>query len=180
MKFIPTRIPEVILIEPNIFKDERGFFLEGYRKDLFAQNAIKADFVQDNHALSKKGVLRGLHYQTAPKEQAKLVRVVRGKVFDVVVDVRPGSKTFGQHVSQILDDNTKTILFVPAGFAHGYLTLSDETEFLYKASNFYSPQHERALRWDDPELDIPWPALDTPIFLSEKDKKAPSLKESKF
>lgn len=179
MKFIPTRIPEVILIEPSIFRDERGFFLEDYRKDLFAQNGIHVDFVQDNHALSKKGALRGLHYQTAPKEQAKLVRVVRGEVFDVVVDVRPGSKTFGQYVSQFLNDNNKNILFVPVGFAHGYLTLSDEVDFFYKASNFYSPQHECTLRWDDPALGIPWPKTGASILLSEKDKKASLLKDLK-
>ena len=179
MKFVPTRIPEVILIEPDYFPDDRGFFIQDYRKDIFAQNGIRVDFVQDNHALSKKGALRGLHFQVSPKEQAKLVRVVRGEVFDVVVDIRPGSKTFGRHVSQVLSAGNRSILFVPAGFAHGYLTVSDEAEFLYKASDFYSPQHERALRWDDPELAIPWPKLDVPVILSEKDKKAPGLKDLK-
>ena len=180
MKFIPTRIPEVILIEPNIFRDERGFFLEDYRKDVFAQHGINIDFVQDNHALSKKGALRGLHYQTAPKEQAKLVRVVRGEVFDVVVDLRPKSKTFGRHVTQILSAENKKMLFVPPGFAHGYLTVSNEAEFLYKVSELYSPDHERGLRWDDPALGIAWPKFDKPYLLSDKDKTFPGLKELKL
>lgn len=178
MKFTPTKLSGVLIIQPRVFEDERGFFLEEYRKDIFAQNGIEVDFVQDNHALSKKGSLRGLHYQAAPKAQAKLVRVMRGKVFDVVVDVRPGSKTFGQHVTQVLDADAKTILFVPAGFAHGYLTLSDEAEFLYKTSDFYSPAHERGIRWDDPGIRIDWPKLDRPYTLSAKDKALPSLQES--
>ena len=177
MKFIPTAIPEVILIEPDVFNDARGFFLENYRKDLFARNGIGVDFIQDNHSQSAKGVLRGLHYQTAPKQQAKLVRVTRGEVFDVVVDIRPASKTFGKHVARRLNAHDKSMLYVPPGFAHGYLTLSDEAEFLYKVSEVYSPEHERGLRWDDPSLGIAWPKLDVPFVLSEKDKKFPSLKE---
>ncbi len=179
MKFTPTEIPGVLLIEPRAFLDTRGFFLEDYRKDLFASNGIQVDFVQDNHSLSKKGVLRGLHYQAAPKQQAKLVRVIRGEVYDVAVDIRPGSKTFGRYVAQVLSAENKKMLFVPAGFAHGYLTLSDEAEFLYKVSEYYSAGHERGLRWDDPDLGIRWPKLDAPILLSEKDKKYPGLKESK-
>ena len=180
MKFTPTEIPEVLLIEPKVFRDARGFFLEDYRKDAFAAQGLRADFVQDNHSLSLKGALRGLHYQVAPKAQAKLVRVVRGEVFDVVVDIRPGSKTFGRHVSEVLTAENKKMLFVPAGFAHGYLTLSDEAEFLYKVSAYYSPEHERGLRWDDPALGIRWPKLEAPYLFSEKDKKFPGLKESKF
>lgn len=176
MKFIRTEIPEVILIEPQVFSDSRGFFFENYRKDLFEENGIHADFVQDNHSQSKKGALRGLHYQVAPKEQAKLVRVAHGEVFDVAVDIRKGSKTFGRHVAFRLSAENKRMLFVPAGFAHGYLTLSDEAEFLYKVSNVYAPELEHGLRWDDPELGIPWPKLDAPYVLSERDKKFQGLK----
>lgn len=176
MKFVPASIPEVILIEPEVFEDKRGFFFESYRRDLFLKNGIRAEFVQDNHSLSKKGVLRGLHYQAAPKAQAKLVSVLRGEVFDVVVDVRPKSPTFGRHVAQRLSAANKKMLFVPAGFAHGYLTLSDEAEFLYKVSEPYSPEHERGLRWDDPDLGIAWPKLDTPVVVSDKDKRSGGLK----
>ncbi len=179
MKFTPTSIPDVILIEPDVFRDTRGSFFEVYRRDLFQKKGIQADFVQDNQSLSMKGTLRGLHYQAAPKEQAKLVRVVRGEVFDVVVDVRRGSKTYGHHVAVELTATNRKILFVPAGFAHGYLTLSDEAEFFYKASEFYSPEHERALQWDDPEINIPWPKLSIPFILSDKDRKGCRLKDLK-
>ena len=180
MKFTSTVIPDVLLIEPEVRADSRGFFLESYRKEEFERHGIHGEFVQDNHSASVKGVLRGLHYQTAPKAQAKLVRVIRGEVFDVAVDIRPGSPTFGRHVSQILSAENKKILYVPAGFAHGYLTLSDEAEFLYKVSEVYSPAHERGIRWDDPDIRVPWMKLDLPYSLSDKDKKFPSLKESKF
>ena len=175
MKFIPTAIPEVILIEPRVFRDERGAFFESYRRDLFRKNGIKVDFVQDNHSVSVKGVLRGLHYQVKPREQAKLVRVVRGQVFDVVVDIRPKSKTFGRHVGQILSAGNRKMLFVPAGFAHGYLTLSNEAEFLYKVSEEYSPRHEYGLRWDDRALGIEWPDLGVPYLLSDRDRNFPGL-----
>ncbi len=179
MKFTPTAIPDVILIEPDVFRDTRGVFFEVYRRDLFHKNGIQTDFVQDNQSLSMKGALRGLHYQAAPKEQAKLVRVVRGEVFDVVVDIRPGSRTFGRYVAETLSDENRKMLFVPAGFAHGYLTLSDEAEFLYKVSELYSPSHERGLRWDDKDLGIPWPKLDKAYLLSDKDKLYPGLKNQK-
>jgi dTDP-4-dehydrorhamnose 3,5-epimerase len=179
LKFVATEIAGVVLIEPDVFEDARGFFVETYRRDVFRANGIDVDFVQDNHSLSKKGTLRGLHYQIAPKEQAKLVRVVRGEVFDVVVDIRPASKTFGRHVAQTLSAANKKMLFVPAGFAHGYLTLSDEAEFLYKVSEVHSPEHERGLRWDDPALGIAWPKVNGPYTLSEKDKKFPSLREAR-
>jgi dTDP-4-dehydrorhamnose 3,5-epimerase len=179
LKFTPTNLPEVLLIEPRVSRDERGFFVENYRKDLFASKGVRVDFVQDNHTLSKKGALRGLHFQIAPKEQAKLVRVVRGEVFDVAVDLRKGSKTFGQHASQLLSGENQKMLFVPAGFAHGYLTLSDEAEFLYKVSDYYSPEHERGLLWNDPALGIRWPKTGAPYLLSEKDKKASLLKDLK-
>lgn len=178
MKFTHTSIPEVLLIEPKVFRDTRGFFYEFYRHDLFLKNGIDTNFVQDNQSFSVRGVLRGLHYQTAPKAQAKLVRVVRGEIFDVVVDVRPGSPTFGRHVAEILSAENKKMLFVPAGFAHGYLTLSDEAEFAYKVSDAYSPSHERGIRWDDPTLAIAWPKLDCPYLLSDKDKLFSGLKDS--
>jgi len=179
MKFTPTRIPDVLLIEPEIYADTRGFFFECYHREEFRKNGVTADFIQDNHSVSVKGVLRGLHYQVAPKEQAKVVRVVRGEVFDVAVDIRPGSPTFGKYVSQILSAENKKMLFVPVGFAHGYLTLSDEAEFFYKTSQFYSPSDERGLRWDDPDIRVIWPKIDKPYLLSAKDKTLPGLRESK-
>jgi len=179
LKFTPTVIPEVLIIEPRVFRDTRGSFFEVYRRDLFREHGIQADFIQDNQSFSTKGVLRGLHYQVAPKAQAKLVRVVRGEVFDVVVDVREDSPTFGRYVAEILSAENKKMLFMPAGFAHGYLTLSDEAEFAYKVSDVYSPSHERGIRWDDPDIGIPWPKLNRPYLLSDKDKVFFGLKESK-
>lgn len=178
MKFIPTEIPGVVIIEPKVFGDERGFFFESYRKDIFKENGIDVDFMQDNHSLSQKGVLRGLHYQIAPKAQAKLVRVVRGEAFDVAVDIRKDSKTFGRHVSVVLSAENKKMMCIPAGFAHGFCALKDQTEFLYKTSDIYSPSHERGIIWNDPDLAIHWPALDAPIIVSEKDKKYPSFKKA--
>ena len=177
MKFVPTKFPEVILIEPKIFGDSRGFFYESYREDLFAQNGIRAHFIQDNQSRSAKGVLRALHFQVKPKEQEKLIRVVSGEVFDVVVDVRRGSKTFGRHFYTILSAENKKMLYIPRGFAHGFLALKDDTEFLYKVSDFYSPEHERGILWSDPSIGIPWPRLDVEYVLSEKDKKLPTLHE---
>ena len=179
MKFTATKIPGVVLIEPQVFGDGRGFFLESYREDECEKNGIRVHFVQDNHSCSAKGVLRGLHTQIAPKEQAKLVRVVRGEAFDVVVDIRPGSKSFGQWEGHILSGENKKMLFVPAGFAHGFLALEDETEFIYKVSEIYSPSHERGIRWNDPGIGIQWPKIDTPYIFSEKDKKFPALKETR-
>lgn len=178
MRFIPTKIPDVISIQPDVFPDGRGFFFESYREDLFKKNGIHTNFVQDNHSASAKGVLRGLHYQMAPKQQAKLVRVVRGEAFDVVVDIRKGSKTFGQWVADVLNAKKKNMLFVPAGFAHGFLALEEGTEFIYKVSDFYSPTHERGILWNDPGIGIVWPKIDAPLILSEKDKKYPTLQET--
>ena len=178
MKFIPTEIPDVILIEPRTFPDGRGFFFESYRKDIFEKNGVRADFVQDNHSRSAKGVLRGLHYQVAPKEQAKLVRAVRGAAFDVVVDIRRASKTFGRWVGQVLSEQNKNMLFIPAGFAHGFLALEEGTELVYKVSDVYSPEHERGIRWNDPGIGIVWPDAGGPFQLSDKDKKYPALKEA--
>ncbi len=178
MKFIPTAIEGVWLIEPNVFKDGRGFFLESYKKEEFAKYGITDDFVQDNQSRSAKGVLRGLHYQTAPFSQAKLVRVIQGSAFDVAVDIRRGSKTFGFYVSEILTAENKKMLYVPAGLAHGFLSLEDGTELLYKVSKPYSPAHERGILWNDPGICVAWPRLDTDYAFSEKDKKFPHLKDS--
>ena len=180
MKFIPTKIPDVIRIEPDVYEDGRGFFLESYRKDTFLQNGIRAEFIQDNHSRSAKGVLRGLHYQIPPRQQAKLIRVIRGEAFDVVVDIRKNSKTFGRHVATTLSAGNHQMLFVPAGFAHGFLALKDDTELLYKVTDIYSHEHERGIRWDDAALDIAWPTLGTPYILSDKDKDYPAFQETKF
>lgn len=177
MKFIRTNIPEVVLIEPKVFEDSRGFFLESFRDDLMASNGIKTKFVQDNHSRSSKGVLRGLHYQMNPMAQAKCVRVLKGEVYDVAVDIRRGSKTFGQYVGVMLNEENKRMLYIPEGFAHGFLVTRDNTDFIYKCSNYYSQPHERGVLWNDPLIGIPWPKLDVDYILSEKDKKLPSVKE---
>ena len=177
MKFIPTEIPDVILIEPDVFEDPRGFFYESYRKDLFKQQGIYVDFVQDNHSGSAKGVLRGLHYQIPPKEQAKLVSVARGQAFDVALDIRRHSKTFGCWVGHTLSAQKKNMLFIPTGFAHGFLSLENDTQFIYKTSGFYSSAHERGILWNDPALGIVWPKIEGPILISEKDSKYLTLLE---
>jgi dTDP-4-dehydrorhamnose 3,5-epimerase len=177
MKFIRhAKIPDVMIIEPRVFSDPRGFFFENYNRELFSQHGIKEDFVQDNHSFSLKGTLRGLHYQIPPGTQSKLVRVVLGAVFDVVVDLRRKSKTFGQYVSDTLSAENKKMLYVPPGFAHGFLVLEDNTHFLYKVTDFYSPSLERGIAWNDPALGISWPKPDTPFIISEKDKNNPLLK----
>lgn len=180
MKFTGTPLDGVLIIEPNVLRDDRGFFLESYRKDLFARNGIYHEFVQDNHSHSQKGVLRGLHFQRSPMEQAKLVRVARGEVYDVVVDIRPQSKTFGRYFSHVLSADNQKMLFIPPGFAHGFLALQNSTSFVYKCSQYYSPTHEGGLRWNDAEIGITWPKLDVPYIINEKDKKYPNLKEIKF
>ena len=177
MKFTPAKIEGVFLIEPEVFCDARGFFLEAYRRDEFAKNGMPDEFVQDNHSRSAKGVLRGFHYQIAPFEQAKLVRVVRGSAFDAVVDIRKGSKTYGRHLAEILTAENKKMLYLPAGVAHAFLSLEDGTEFLYKVSKPYSPAHERGILWNDPEIGVAWPRLDIEYAFSEKDKKFPKLKD---
>ena len=175
-KFTRLEIPEVILIEPKVFQDERGFFMEVYKTSDFAQFGIKDNFVQDNHSCSARGTLRGLHYQKHPMAQAKLVRCVRGAIFDVAVDIRKGSPIYGKWVGVILSATNKKMLYVPVGFAHGFLALEDESEVIYKVSNLYSPEHEAGIIWNDPEIDIKWP-WDNPI-LSERDKTWPPLKEA--
>jgi dTDP-4-dehydrorhamnose 3,5-epimerase len=169
MKYTPLLIPDVILFEPKVFGDERGFFMESFNQRIFEQAVGRAvNFVQDNHSKSSKNVLRGLHYQIK-NPQGKLVRVTRGEVFDVAVDIRKNSPTFGQWVGEILSAENKKQLWVPEGFAHGFLTLSDTAEFLYKTTDYYSPEFERCIRWDDNEVDIDWPIQVLPL-VSEKDR----------
>ncbi len=174
MKFIPSSVPDVVIIEPKVYEDPRGFFMESYNKALFADHGITKEFVQTNHSLSVKDTLRGLHYQVG-KPQDKLVRVIRGEVFDVCVDIRFGSPTFGKWVGEILSAANRKMLYVPIGFAHGFCVLSDEAEFLYACTDFYHPQGERGILWNDPDLAIPWPAQDP--LLSEKDKRNVKLKD---
>lgn len=169
MTVIPTKLAGVLVIEPRVFGDERGFFFESFNQRAFDEAVgTHVDFVQDNHSKSSRNVLRGLHYQLPPKAQGKLVRVVQGEVFDVAVDLRKNSKTFGQSVGEVLSAENKRQLWIPAGFAHGFLTLSKMAEFLYKTTDYYSPEHERCICWDDEELAIQWPLLGDPV-LSGKD-----------
>ncbi|MGA0806855.1 MAG: dTDP-4-dehydrorhamnose 3,5-epimerase [Pseudohongiellaceae bacterium] len=167
MHLIATRIPEVLILEPTVFGDHRGFFLETYRREVFAQAGIP-DFVQDNHSKSSRGVLRGLHYQIQ-QPQGKLLRVVQGQVFDVAVDLRRSSPTFGQWVGEILSADNKRALYVPPGFAHGFYVLSETAEVTYKCTTYYAPQFERSLLWNDPAVGIVWPDGPAPL-LSEKDR----------
>ncbi|MDP1845834.1 MAG: dTDP-4-dehydrorhamnose 3,5-epimerase [Candidatus Moranbacteria bacterium] len=176
MEFIKTTLKDVYLIKPKVFQDERGFFLESYSEKVFAENGIEAKFVQDNHSLSvKKGVLRGLHFQNLPHEQAKLVRVTRGKVYDVIVDLRKDSETFGKWEGFELSTDNFQMLFIPRGFGHAYCTLEDNTEFMYKVDNFYAPEADSGIIWNDPDLAISWP-IKNPI-LSEKDSKLQKFKD---
>lgn len=175
-EFKKLEIEEVILVTPKVFKDDRGFFLESYQKTTFQNNGIDVEFNQDNHSKSTKGVLRGLHYQTNPKAQAKLVRCSKGKIFDVAVDIRKNSKTFGKWVGEVLSEENKNMLFIPEGFAHGFIVLSDEAELLYKASNEYSPSNDRGIKWDDPDINVEW-GIDFEPIISEKDAKQPYLKD---
>ena len=178
MEFTKTTLKDVYLIKPQVFGDNRGFFLESYSKKKFEEAGINSNFVQDNHSKSeKKGTLRGLHFQTSPYAQAKLLRVVNGSIYDVVVDLRKDSETFGKWEGfELTADNFK-MLFVPRGFAHSFMTLEDNTEVLYKADNLYQPEAEGGIAWNDPDLKIDWPIQD-PI-LSDRDKKWPNLKDLK-
>ena len=180
MKFIPQSVPDVILIEPNSHGDNRGYFLETFRQDLF-EKAIgyKVSFVQDNESKSTRGVLRGLHYQMPPFTQAKLVRVIEGSVLDIVVDIRRSSPTFGQHVAVKLTGINKNQLFVPHGFAHGFLVLSDSATFAYKVDNYYAPEYDRGIAFDDKKLKIDWQLSIEKLQLSDKDKILPSLASAK-
>lgn len=178
MEFQPTRLPEVVLIKPRVFGDARGYFFETWQREKFAAGGMAADFVQDNHSHSTRFTLRGLHYQIE-QPQGKLVRVSRGEVFDVAVDIRRGSPRFGQWAGVVLSETNHHMLWVPTGFAHGYLALSEEVDFLYKCTDYYALQHERTIRWDDPQLSIAWPLPGNVVpILSDKDAAAPSLKEA--
>jgi len=179
MKVTPTSIPDVLLIEPKVFGDERGFFIESFNERKFAEAVGRTvAFVQDNHSRSGKGVLRGLHYQRGPHAQGKLVRVVSGAVFDVAVDLRPGSSTRGRWVGQELSAANHLQLWIPPGFAHGFLVLSESADFLYKATGYYAPHAEASIRWNDPDLAIAWPLNGTLPILSSKDAVAPLLREA--
>ncbi|MGI0102773.1 MAG: dTDP-4-dehydrorhamnose 3,5-epimerase [Nitrosotalea sp.] len=175
-KFRKLELPEVILVESQAFPDERGLFMEIFKESVFKTNGINTPFIQDNYSHSIKGVLRGLHYQKVPKAQAKLVMVTRGEIFDVAVDIRKGSPTYGKWVSEILSDENHRLLYVPEGFAHGFCILSDEADVLYKVNLEYSPEHERGILWNDSELDIKWPT-DKPIVI-KKDLQLPTLKNA--
>jgi dTDP-4-dehydrorhamnose 3,5-epimerase len=178
MKIAALDIPAVKLITPKIFRDERGFFSETWNARGFEEAGISGAFVQDNHALSRaKGTVRGLHYQTPPMAQDKLIRCVKGAILDVAVDIRRSSPTYGQHVTAVLSEENWAQLWVPKGFAHGYVTLEPDTEVIYKVTEFYSPAHDRGILWDDPALAIAWGAGRADALLSEKDKMQPRLKD---
>lgn len=179
MNIIKTKISDVLLIEPEIFCDERGYFYESFNLKKFEEIINrKIDFVQDNHSKSTKGVLRGLHYQTNPFAQGKLVRCVHGEVYDVAVDLRQSSSTFGQWVGYILSSENKRQLWIPEGFAHGFVCLSNEAEFLYKTTNYYSKNHERTIAWNDPNLNIDWKGMD--FVLSSKDAAGQAFNEAEL
>ena len=168
MKATPLAIPDVILLEPRVFGDDRGFFFESHNRQAFREaTGVDPDFVQDNHSRSVKGVLRGLHYQLPPKAQGKLVRAVSGEVYDVAVDIRRGSPTFGKWVGEVLSAENKRQMWIPPGFAHGFLTLSDTAEFLYKTTDYYSPEHDRSLLWNDATLGVEWPLEQAPLVSSK-------------
>ncbi|MEJ8322435.1 dTDP-4-dehydrorhamnose 3,5-epimerase [Kosakonia sacchari] len=179
MKVIDTTIPDVKIIEPAVFGDERGFFMETWNQQKFEQLAAKrkCNFVQDNHSKSKKGILRGLHYQTE-NTQGKLVRVISGEVFDVAVDIREGSATLGMWVGEFLSAENKRQLWIPEGFAHGFYVTSEEAEFVYKCTDYYNPQAEHSILWNDPDLNITWPVKDDLVILSAKDQIGKKLKNS--
>jgi len=172
VKVLETELPGVLILEPKVFGDQRGFFMETYHQDRYRQAGLSQRFVQDNHSRSRRGVLRGLHYQLL-QPQGKLVGVVRGRVFDVAVDIRQGSPTFGRWVSVVLDDQDHRQLYIPPGFAHGFCVLSAEADFVYKCTDYYHPESERGIAWNDPDIGIRWPDLE--IALSNKDTHNPTL-----
>ena len=178
MEFVPTRLPDVIVIRPRVFEDPRGFFMDTWHRKLFEQNGPGVDFVQDSHSGSAAGTIRGLHYQIE-QAQGKLLRVVKGEAFDVAVDIRRSSPDFGQWTGEVLSAENRKMLWIPPGFAHGFLVLSNTAEFEYKLTNYYAPEHERTLLWDDPEIGIDWPLADgeEPI-LSPKDQAGLPLKDA--
>lgn len=177
--FENTKIPEVLIISPQVHSDCRGYFMETYNKELFALNGIKTDFVQVNESSSYRGVLRGLHFQKK-HTQGKLIRIIQGEVFDVAVDVRPGSNTFGQWVGVTLSNEKKNMVWIPAGFAHGFLALSDIALLDYKCTDYYDPSNEGGIPWDDPSIAIAWPKLDCEYSISEKDQKHIEFKNQCF
>ncbi|MCP5420426.1 MAG: dTDP-4-dehydrorhamnose 3,5-epimerase [Gammaproteobacteria bacterium] len=174
MKVIATTLPGVVIVEPRVFGDQRGFFLESYHQDRYTQSGISGHFVQDNHSRSRQGVLRGLHYQLQ-HPQGKLVGVLRGQVFDVAVDIRRGSPTFGRWEGVMLDDENHRQLYIPPGYAHGFCVLSEIADFVYKCTDYYHPEAEYGIAWNDPAIGIEWP--DRPFVLSEKDARLPRLSE---
>ena len=180
MEIIKTKINGLLILQPKVYSDERGYFFESFRLDLFRKAGIDVHFVQDNESKSQKGVLRGLHFQNPPYAQGKLVSVVKGAVLDAAVDIRKSSSTYGKSMTVELNEENKTMLWIPEGFAHGFLTLQDETIFQYKCSDYYNKESEGSIIWNDPDLNVLWP-LSAPI-VSEKDKKAPFFKDlqSKF
>jgi len=181
MKFTRTKIEDVVIIEPKVHGDERGYFVETFRQDLLEEFlGFSLNFCQDNESKSSKGVLRGLHYQLPPDAQTKLVRVIKGKVLDVAVDIREGSPTFGEYVAVELSEENKKQLFVPRGFAHGFVVLEDDTIFAYKVDNYYSPECDRGIAFDDPSIGIDWGLPKEELKLSVKDKKQPLLKDAEI
>jgi len=177
--FTKTKIEGLVIVEPSVFADDRGFFMETYSKKVFNENGIDVEFVQDNHSRSTKGVLRGLHFQKPPFAQDKLIRCTRGEVLDVAVDIRANSPTFGQYEAVLLSEENKKMFFIPKGFAHGFLVLSDVADFQYKCSNFYNKESEGGLLYNDSKIAIDWPKLDVELILSDKDKLWPKLDEIK-
>lgn len=178
MEIIKTDLKGAFIINPTVMEDHRGFFYESYSQRILEENDIYINFVQDNHSYSKKsGTLRGLHFQTNPQSQGKLIRCIRGSIMDVIVDLRIGSPTYKKWISIILSDENKKELFAPRGFAHGFLTLTDNTEVLYKVDNYYSQEHDAGIIWNDPQINIDWNITD--VILSEKDTNAPLLSDSK-
>lgn len=180
MYFYKTKISDVILLEPQVFKDERGFFMETWKAQEFMENGIDADFIQDNHSQSIQGTLRGLHYQLKCP-QGKLVRVISGEVYDVAVDMRSGSPYFGQWIGELLSSDNKKMLWIPPGFAHGFYVVSETAEMIYKCSDKYNPEYERSVRWDDPDINIDWPLVNGELpILSKKDALAPYFKAAEY
>ena len=178
MRFTEQKIKGIWIIEPQVFNDERGYFMESYKQNEFEKHIGKINFVQDNESRSMRGVLRGLHYQTGEYAQAKLVRVIKGSVLDVAVDIRKSSPTFGQYVAVELNEENKRQLFVPRGFAHGFLVLEDDSVFSYKVDNLYAPQHESSIIWSDPEIGIDWNFPENELLLSPKDKDGKLLSQA--
>ncbi|MCI6118286.1 MAG: dTDP-4-dehydrorhamnose 3,5-epimerase [Prevotella sp.] len=180
MEYIETKLKGVFIVKPKVFNDERGYFFESWKKEDFEKHVGNIDFIQDNESKSSFGVLRGLHYQKGDASQAKLVRVIKGRVLDVAVDLRHDSPTFGQHVMVELSDENKQQLFIPRGFAHGFLVLSEEAVFTYKVDNVYAPQAEASIRFDDPDLGIEWPLDMSQVLTSEKDLKGVAFRDAEY